>query len=553
MKTNRAFMLLLGCLLMASCSKQSKSTTPQGPGGLPAFYERIPADTPYVFASIDGYTPEMVDAMFEQFGSMYEQIDRLVEQAAAEASPDERKYFDLYRRMFKGKWNRQGFESLGFDMSGHFALYGLGLYPVMYWQLSDVDTFRKNVETVMKEVDFTPEKHRVGGSDYWILVDDEGLALAMAYTSRGVVLTVTSNKDHAWAMEYALGLKKLEKTLAGDPRTLQVAEQYDMLRTHVGIIDMRRLTQVILGDGGSFADVSRKGFGIEETVTDQCKRDYYEFTEYGPRIVVGVTDWSRAGGEMLAVWETDRHEFFRAMGSVMRPVPGADIEIDPARKAMFGIGIAFDEGHRFLLDHLAAARKDPYQCEHFDSMNEMIATAESELRSVMIPPPARGFLGTQASLYDMQFDDEGSPSHWDAALVLRHKDPDALLMLAQLAVPELASLDVPDDGSVVSQNLGDASPVPGITELHIARRGESLAVGVGPKARAALPALVSTLPDNAYLMTTGMDYSWLGQLTQRLGMGEPSPIDPAAFMKGHYTLGISASDKGLEMRARYIH
>src|SRR5687767_4460127 len=121
LRTSRMVPLVGLLFVVVACSKQS-ATNAADRIPVPALYAHVPADTPYVLGSFE----PMPDFVFEWAGVGYGTLLKQVRQ-----QPELAKLITIFEQELGGQWNRQGLESLGFSTKARFALYGLGLYPVL--------------------------------------------------------------------------------------------------------------------------------------------------------------------------------------------------------------------------------------------------------------------------------------------------------------------------------------------------------------------------------------------------------------------------------------
>src|SRR5690625_5835694 len=111
-----------------------------------SLFERIDADTPWLFANLEVLPEELLEKAWAGFapalGANRDELNKLAEEM--EDQP-------LTAALLREYADIDGPESLierGLSINGHSAVHGVLLYPFAHWELVDADAFRAMIDRV---------------------------------------------------------------------------------------------------------------------------------------------------------------------------------------------------------------------------------------------------------------------------------------------------------------------------------------------------------------------------------------------------------------------
>ncbi len=111
----------------------------------------MPADTPYVFANVEpmpqAVVDEYADMMKQMWPSMFGTYSRLLDEAR-DLTDEQRKVARAILDEVKALAEKGSGADAGFTSAAHFATYGVGLIPVVRWELADPQKLRDTVARV---------------------------------------------------------------------------------------------------------------------------------------------------------------------------------------------------------------------------------------------------------------------------------------------------------------------------------------------------------------------------------------------------------------------
>jgi hypothetical protein len=132
--TTRYIALGFAGIMLAACGHKDKDA--------PLAF--VPADTPYVVANLDIMDDGTRDALLAQadaqLPAQLAQLDAAADQMAAK-DPEGARLLHALSAEFKGKTIESFARGAGLNLKGYSAFYGLGLAPVMRFELSDTSAF----------------------------------------------------------------------------------------------------------------------------------------------------------------------------------------------------------------------------------------------------------------------------------------------------------------------------------------------------------------------------------------------------------------------------
>jgi hypothetical protein len=499
MTTSRATWMLLLCALIGLMS-----AGPMGCGGsktneeqerltegakIPEYFKHIPADSPYVFASIKPVPFDLVSKpMLEAYGSTLSSTRTMLSNEIASQDPE---YVDKQSRLalavleeLDGKLTREGLGSLGIAVEGLSSIYGIGIYPVMRMELADGAKFEQMLARVEGKVGEKIPTRTFQGITYRELTIEE-VNLPIVIQGSELILGVVHQSFYDRFMGMALGKEKPAKSLYDDNRVLSVLKKYKYKPYMTGYVDTQLLASAMFDDMLKAQPMTLTGQSMRALVkpseNDQaemanCKAEMMQIAAQHPRFVFGYEELNKT--EMrLAMGLESSSPLHKALLASRAPLPGHGS--DNNRSAMVGMGMGFNL--QALVDNLRpvleGVQNKPYTCVALTEMNNM--AQESYFSMQGLPQDALNLRGMQFSLRDFDFSD-GQLKMLKATLVLRTQDPAALVELIKPMSPELQSLALSDNGTPVALNISMLQAMlPGIPAPMIAMTKDGLGISIG--------------------------------------------------------------------------
>ncbi len=486
MRPTRLLVLPALCAtLLAACGKQAADNA--------APLAFVPADTPFAYANIEPTPAAVTDAwskrmqtywptLIQMYENMLDRIgtDKTGPEAAhamkvARAILDEFKTDDLWTRL----------RQMGLKPDARFAVYGVGMVPVMRVELADAAAFKKEIATIEEKVGEKIPAGRVGDQDYWRLGDEHVVGVAAIEGNHLVLTALPTTADDA-LKSAILGLTRPAQNL-GDAGTLQaIAKQYNYSTYGIGFVDFVRLTERLSNPAaGTDADVA-KAVGLPLTGADPaCRADYQAISHNFPRLVVGVEELAPQRVRIGAQMEIDP-SIAQPLSAALGAAPGTGA---PGEGVMdMSVSLPVLKLKDFWLKQADAVAAKQYTCPQLASLNTGFANSRAKV-DVTVPPPFSDMTGMRFTLDQFDLKDGASVPDVHGKMMLRTNNPVAVLAMAQLAVPQLATLKVQPDGKAVALPLG-VLPV-ATPPLSVAMSNDALAISSGTGEDATLGAYLA--------------------------------------------------------------
>jgi hypothetical protein len=471
--------------LLAACGKQTTDNA--------APLAFVPADTPFAYANIEPTPTAVTDAWAQRMKSYWPMLIQMYQgmlaRVGAEKSDPSTAHAIKIANAILEEFNTDDLwarlRSMGLKPDAHFAIYAVGMVPVIRVELADPAAFKAEVAKIEGKIGEKISTAKVGNQDYWLIGDEKAVGVA-AIEGSHLVLTILPTQANDALKQTILGLTKPTQNL-GDAGTLQaINKQYGYSSNGTGFIDFVRLTERFSNPPtGTDADIA-KALGIPLTGTDPaCRADFLEIAHKFPRVVAGVEELAPQRVRVGAQFEIDP-SIAQPLSAALGAAPGTGAAGEGVMDVSLSLPIL--KLKDFWIKQADAVAAKPYTCPHLLSLNEGFASSRAKA-DVTIPPPFSDMTGVRFTLDKFEMKDGASIPDVSGKTMLRTTNPLAVLAMAQLAVPQLATLKVQPDGKAVALPLG-ILPVT-TPPLAIAMTNDALGISSGAGEDATLGAYLA--------------------------------------------------------------
>lgn len=471
------YVALAAALALAACGKKQDDSAPL------AF---VPADTPFVFANREVVPDAVVDAWSRQMQSVWPTImglyERMLGATPTDSTVDEptqariataQRVIKALLAELKPRDTPAKLAEIGLGPKARAAVYGVGLVPVARIELADAEAFRAMVARVEAASGTKLGTLDVDGQPTWTIDVDAVRALIAIEGSHLVASVLPTNADKA-LLRSVLGLDRPATSLAeaGALADLERAEGYQPYGA--GWIDLRRIVALVDTDPGYRAFAALGGDAVP-TLDATCRGELDGLFAQMPRAVFGYTRMEAT--HMDAAMRLDLAAPIAAsLQTLSVPPPGSDA---PAG-ALYDIALSLPvlKLKDFLLARIEPVVASPYQCKAFAEWNSKAVELKQQL-SQFVPPPLSDFTGLRLTLDRLAWPADGDPDV-AARLLVASSNPAAIVGMAQLAVPALAQLQIPADGTPVTLPDGVIPNAAGfVPSVRVAMDAKALALASG--------------------------------------------------------------------------
>ncbi len=436
-------------LLLSACGSEDQATGLAGNAGDNSLLAHVPAGSPYLVANLAPTPDDVIDSFLTQaepvLATMQRELVSVRQQLESDpGSADQGSRLALaVLRELDGKLNRDGLESLGFDLQAEKVLYGMGAFPVMRMGLSDAASLNATVERILANAGITAPQLQLQGKSYWRIVadadsgDELPAGLFIAILDDHVAISLLPTASEQQLLPRFLGL---EQEAASDARQrLQaINSHYGYQPYGTGVLDLKLLAnEFFSADSSLNGALAASGMSIPADLSAVCKQEITGMLERTPRLILGTTELTAKVMAYQYVLETQA-SLAQELVKLVSDVPM--VSQQSARLMEFAFGMKFGPVRDFLTQKTQAITESPYQCEQLQDLNESAAEALQKLQRPM-PPLVNNFRGLRLSLG--QLSASGMIPDQVAGMLAVHVDqPEMFVGMAQMFLPDLSNLSL---------------------------------------------------------------------------------------------------------------
>ncbi len=489
--TARISYLLVAALVvlgLAGCGKQGG----QGGAAGTALLELVPADTPYVAVSTRRLPKKLVERQLAASAASANENTEKLRQLLEEGELPSDSLEKLARlglaisEEVQGKLTPEGIASLGFPLQGRNLIYGLGLLPVGWAEITDAAKVNAFLDRVEKRagVHSTPASFQnVNYRRY----DLGRVVLVAAIRDDHLVVGGLPARAEQTLLPRLLGLEKPQQSLAAAGTLKAFDKTHGFTDFGSGYVDLRRLLEMVLGEARGLNAEVLDALGFERPpVSPGCRNLAGYLVGQVPKIGFGFVSADDQGYRLDTVVEAAPPvaNWFKTLSA---PVPGLGAD----RKGLFEAGLALDltQLRGGIKKMLATVIEQGRDCERVkpEALKQAMQSVD-----VMFNPMLASIRGFDLVLDEVRMGPNGEPAGASGHLLIAALDPRGLLGMLGMFSPDLAALQVPADGTPVRLPLDKLSPQ--APPMWVASKDQALAVFFGSRAPADTSAVLSAAP-----------------------------------------------------------
>ena len=481
--SKRYLALAVAGVLLAACGHKDKDA--------PLAF--VPADTPYVVANLDVLDDDTRKALLAQADAqMPGQLAQL--KAAAEdmkeKDADTANLLKAFIAELDGKSIETFAQNVGVNMKGHSAIYGLGLAPVMRFELSDpkaFDAFVGRLETAYgKKLDTATE----GGVTYRKHASAEaGTQVILAVVGKQMVASVLPIDAPTPLLRQALGLDRPAKNLQDNGRLDQLAKDKGYKPWAVGQLDLARLLPLAAsGKDPLFAamykahqqaEAAKTGEPVstQPGVSPACEGDATRIAARVPAMSFGYTRLDPKHQDLR--WDVAlADDVAKAFAGIKVELPG----LGTAGDAPMDMTLALPVGtlRTFWAAQAEAVAAKPFGCPSLANLNEGFAKLGQVAQQAAMPPFG-DLLGLRVSLDS--FDAAAATPKFTGRVLVGTTNPAGLAAMGSMASPALAQLKLTPDGKPVALPPEMTAALGQPVWIAMGEKALAIAIGQGEDAK----------------------------------------------------------------------
>jgi len=462
----------------------------------------VPADSPYVFASLAPMPDDVMDKLEPTFDRMLRSYRALLQEVVASSvarsavdgtSDEEVRKVTAVVNELSSFLSLEGLRDIGFERDSKFVAYGNGLLPVIRLELSDGALFEAALTRVEASAGEKMEMTEVAGRPVRFVDLDEVKAL-LAIDDRQLVISLAPTGFEEEQLAILLGFELPANDILSTETLQNLIAKYGFNEYFVGFLDVARVVSTLTGDAnGLDADLLSLA-GDSAALSDICRTEIRSLANIAPRLVAGYKDLSTTQFHSQAILEM-RTDIAQGLQALPAAVPG----LGGDHGGMLSFGMSLNPGalRQFVDKQISALEKAPYQCELLADLQGAASQARASLQQPL-PPMIYDFRGMVAVIRNMEGLDmatQSPPSSVDGEFLLAMNNAPALVSLGALMSPELATLNLQADGKAVLLDLPQAQMLG--QEVYVALTDDGLSMASGEDAQTRAAAILNAPSSDA--------------------------------------------------------
>ncbi len=534
---NFAIVCALALAACGSDDNESKSSGATGAAGTLLNY--VPADSPYVFASLaplpddvnDKLEPK-IDRILESYRVLLQEIVAMATESSDDEGDDEASQTDREKAAavigeLSSLLSIEGLRGAGLERDSMFVLYGNGLLPVIRIEVSDGALFEAALARIEESAGEEMAKASIAGNAVRY-VDVDKVKVLVAVLDKQVVISIAPVEFAEPQLGSLLGFAAPASNIATAGVLQKISSDYGFNDYFIGYLDFARIVDKFTGNAKGM-DADLVALAVDENVmTDVCRTEIREMAGIAPRMVMGYSEISTEQFRSQVVMEL-RDDIAAGLTTWPAAVPG--LGGDAGGMLSFGMSMDVMAIRKFVEARLDAMEKDPYQCEYFADLQAGVAGLRASLEQP--PPPMvydfRGFAAVIENIEGLNMATQTPPTAVDGRFLLAMNNAPALVALGSMLSPELAALGLQPDSKPVLLDMPQAQMLGQV--LHAALSEQALALSVGEGAETQLPDMLSAKAENNgtffnFSMDAARYYAFIAEAIEMQEADAESPMSP---------------------------
>lgn len=512
---------ILVAMTTVACEKTDKAS----------LLDYVPADSPYVFASIAPLPDAVFDKLDPKIDRILQSYETLLREIAGMAieksaddgddSEDAEKAAAVIAEL-SSLISVDGLRGAGFDRKSTAVFYGNGLLPVLRIEVSDGALFESALSRIEEKAGEKMDVATIAGSPVRYVVAKDAKILVSIHEKQ-VVISIAPAAFSDQQIAELLGLTAPKSSIADSGVLKNIASEYGFNDYFIGYIDIEGIVETVTGGAsGLDADLIAllEDLGESDELSDVCRAEIRSMAGVMPRIVMGYTDISPQRFDSQFIIEL-RDDIATSLTALTAPVPG--LGGDPGGLMSFGMSIDVMAMRNFYEAQLDALEADPFLCEAFADLQAGIEQGRMALQQP-VPPMVydfRGFVGVIKDIEGLDMAKRTPPTSVDGRFLLAMDNVPALVSFGAMLSPELAGLDLQPDGEPLQLDMPQAQMLGG--DVFVAMTDDALALSVGDGAETELARMLTAdATDNGTFLSFSMDaaryYTFIGEA---MALSEP--------------------------------
>lgn len=533
MKTKLSLAVTLALLstgLLSACSDDNEPAASQqeAPKNITApMLKYIPADSPYYMATREVMPEQDVFDIFQRSqpnNSLESDLDELRRTLPDIDDEVQHAMMTLLIAMGEelvGVETLEDVHALGLKMGPQAAFYGLGILPVLRFELHDENAFRDTLQRILAKADINPGTATTNDIDYWVLTPEGPIKAILAIDDQQLLMSIVPQNASDELLAQVLGKTPPDSNIGDTGALAELEQRHGFTSYGAGQIHSSRLLNELSTPTHSGTQALMEAVDAEPLDLSTCQADIDRITNRVPGLVMGMREYNLDRMEMNLILETDE-DIVSDLRALTTQVPGLG---STGGMASFGFGLDLPILVQTVQKYAQEVRQNPFSCDELQDLNSSwneINMAINNSITLMIGPSLSGFNARINSLAMKN----GEPIV-SGILTLASQNPLTLLSTASSFAPELGALGLEPGGE--AKQIESMMLPPDAPELHAAMSDTAIALGVGISDSAILQKeLQAPVSERDLLLhghVTGEFYNSLADFVEQMPASDISTSD----------------------------
>lgn len=475
-------------LFLTACNQNDEAASPETSivtVTKSELFEFVPADTPYLFANLESIPTDVTDAYLKNAQPLYislrdnlsdfvresqkmkaetpsNNVDKDVDSDSSAPEVTGFAHLEFLHSILTDLIENpgiEGIEKIGLSSTAKSVVYGLGLFPVARLEIGDETRLRATLEKAFTEAGSVPEEKTLNGRKYW-QVGDEKFQLIISIMANELSISFIPTSMSAEALQNILAQSKPANPLDVSESLSTLNQNNNYTNYGSGWMDTLKLLDLFLNNDSSAATTMREMIKFDpQSVTPICRDEYNAIAANFPRM--------HGGYQSLSPTETKSSftmELKPSLATDLQSLVIADALSTTGSGGLLNMGFAlnFAKAREWLLTTTGNRVENPYKCEQLEKLNQSNAQAYEGLNRPL-PPFVGNFIGFKVLIDELDLGQiamaNAVPQKMKAMFALLTSNPEMLVGMGQMFMPELAGLDLTPGSEPVELTL-DGIPKP---------------------------------------------------------------------------------------------
>lgn len=497
-----ASLALLSTGLLTGCGNDddapietAQEEAPQSPAEHLLRY--IPADSPYYVSTREALPEEDVFTLYQRMpmDNLESDLDELRQSLPEIDDPGLRAIVQVLLAVgeeLMGVETLEDVHALGLKMSPHSALYGLGILPVLRFELENEDSFRTTLERVLERAEIQPRTATTDGTEYWILSSGEGpLQAIMTIIDGQALLSVVPSDASDTLLAEVMGKTLPDENIDDSGALEALEERHAFTPAGAGRVDTARLFAELSDPQHAGTTALLDATDTQPLDLSSCQGDIDRLTGRFPGLVMGMREYSLERMEVNLILQTDE-EIVGDLRDMIAPVPGMGATNGIASA---GLGLDLPMLLQTVQRYGQAVRENPFTCEELRDLNGTWDELNMALNNPITLMLGSSLSGLNARI-DSLYMKAGAPT-LTGVLTLASQNPMGLISTASAFLPELGMLGLEPGGE--TKRVESMLLPPEVPPLYAAMSDSALVLSSGEDTKAPQAALDAEASDRDLL------------------------------------------------------